>query len=210
MKAATPPGGKVSSSDGQDSSSVGSSRAQTPDNASIAESTDGSTTDGDRSQYLSASTAGSTADGEGSTLLPSNASVRSAQSGKSDQSDSSKGKAKGKSAPSSIADKNGKDESKESHSSTDNLVGKLNNLVTTDLNNIVEGRDFMLICKRSILLSPYIRHAKLMVLSGIYSPLMIAFGIWFLYSILGWRFVCYFLESRALSYRTPVLWLGWL
>lgn len=29
--------------------------------------------------------------------------------------------------------------------STDNLVGKLNNLVTTDLANIVEGRDFMLL-----------------------------------------------------------------
>lgn len=33
----------------------------------------------------------------------------------------------------------------DSSDSTDNLVGKLNNLVTTDLANIVEGRDFMLL-----------------------------------------------------------------
>lgn len=33
----------------------------------------------------------------------------------------------------------------DSSDSTENLVGKLNNLVTTDLANIVEGRDFMLI-----------------------------------------------------------------
>jgi len=29
----------------------------------------------------------------------------------------------------------------------DNLVGKINNLVTTDLNNITEGRDFLFICE---------------------------------------------------------------
>ena len=33
----------------------------------------------------------------------------------------------------------------ESKSSTTNLSGKLNNLVTTDLQNIIDGRDFMLI-----------------------------------------------------------------
>ena len=34
----------------------------------------------------------------------------------------------------------------ESKSSTGNLTGKLNNLVTTDLQNVTYGRDFMLIC----------------------------------------------------------------
>lgn len=36
---------------------------------------------------------------------------------------------------------------KKEESSGDNLVGKINNLVTTDLNNIVGGRDFLLIGK---------------------------------------------------------------
>jgi len=36
-------------------------------------------------------------------------------------------------------------------SSAENLVGKINNLVTTDLNNIVDGRDFLMICGSKIL-----------------------------------------------------------
>ncbi|KAG1716785.1 hypothetical protein ID866_383 [Astraeus odoratus] len=62
----------------------------------------------------------------------------------------------------------GKDEviGKKPSSSADNLVGKINNLVTTDLGNIVDGRDLLLIF-------PYI-------------PLQIALCIWFLYGILGW------------------------
>lgn len=32
-----------------------------------------------------------------------------------------------------------------SDSTADNLVGKMNNLVTTDLNNITQGRDFLLL-----------------------------------------------------------------
>jgi hypothetical protein len=38
-------------------------------------------------------------------------------------------------------------EAKKSTSSADNLVGKINNLVTTDLGNITDGRDFLLVCK---------------------------------------------------------------
>ncbi|KAH9952289.1 hypothetical protein BGW80DRAFT_1430860 [Lactifluus volemus] len=47
-----------------------------------------------------------------------------------------------------------------------NLVGKMNNLVTSDLENIVDGRDFVLLI--------------------VYLPLQIALCIWFLYEILGW------------------------
>lgn len=36
-------------------------------------------------------------------------------------------------------------------SSAGNLVGRINNLVTTDLNNIVDGRDFLMICGSQIL-----------------------------------------------------------
>ncbi|KAH7910707.1 hypothetical protein BJ138DRAFT_73634 [Hygrophoropsis aurantiaca] len=48
----------------------------------------------------------------------------------------------------------------------DNLVGKINNLVTTDLNNITEGRDVLFVV--------------------LYIPLQVALCIWFLYDILGW------------------------
>ncbi|KAI0248983.1 hypothetical protein BJV78DRAFT_1276336 [Lactifluus subvellereus] len=47
-----------------------------------------------------------------------------------------------------------------------NLVGKMNNLVSTDLENLVDGRDFLLL--------------------GLYLPLQVALCIWFLYDILGW------------------------
>jgi hypothetical protein len=55
------------------------------------------------------------------------------------------------------------------HSSGDNLVGKINNLVTTDLANIVEARDFLVVL--------------------VYIPLQITLCIIFLYAVLGWRWV---------------------
>ncbi|KAG8912149.1 hypothetical protein FRC00_005159 [Tulasnella sp. 408] len=47
-----------------------------------------------------------------------------------------------------------------------NLVGKITNLISTDLENIVEARDFLFVIW--------------------YAPLQIALSIWFLYRILGW------------------------
>ena len=52
-------------------------------------------------------------------------------------------------------------------SSGQNLVGKINNLITTDLGNIVEARDFLM--------------------AVIYIPLQITLCIVFLYAVLGWR-----------------------
>ncbi|KAL1674317.1 P-loop containing nucleoside triphosphate hydrolase protein [Schizophyllum commune] len=49
---------------------------------------------------------------------------------------------------------------------TDSFLGRLNTLVTTDLQNIINGRDFILIL--------------------VYIPLNVVVGIAFLYSILGW------------------------
>ncbi|KAJ7264445.1 P-loop containing nucleoside triphosphate hydrolase protein [Mycena haematopus] len=46
------------------------------------------------------------------------------------------------------------------------LVGKINNLVTVDLGNIVDARDFIVLV--------------------IYTPLQLAIGIYFLYVLLGW------------------------
>ncbi|KAH9854915.1 multidrug resistance-associated ABC transporter [Lenzites betulinus] len=47
-----------------------------------------------------------------------------------------------------------------------NLIGRINNLVTTDLNNLVDGRDFLFI--------------------ALYGPAQIIVAIIFLYQILGW------------------------
>jgi len=51
--------------------------------------------------------------------------------------------------------------SSKKHSSADNLVGKINNLVTTDLSNITDGRDFLMASKsRSLLMvACFLTHA---------------------------------------------------
>lgn len=58
-------------------------------------------------------------------------------------------------------------EALKSTDSASNLVGKINNLVTTDTSNIVESRDFLF-----------------MVL---YTPLQLGLATIFLYAMLGWR-----------------------
>ncbi|KAF5384757.1 hypothetical protein D9757_006267 [Collybiopsis confluens] len=64
--------------------------------------------------------------------------------------------------------KNGKasSSSESSKSSASNLVGKINNLVSTDLDNVTDGRDFLFVV--------------------LYIPVQIALCIIFLYYILGW------------------------
>jgi len=64
------------------------------------------------------------------------------------------------------------------HPSGDNLVGKINNLVTTDLANIVEARDFLL--------------------AVVYIPLQITLCIVFLYTVLGWRSVISMYPCRTI------------
>ena len=60
-----------------------------------------------------------------------------------------------------------KADEKPSDKADSNLVGKINNLVSTDLENIVEARDFFLLV--------------------FYVPVQMALCIVFLYMILGWR-----------------------
>ena len=72
----------------------------------------------------------------------------------------------------SIGKGKGKDEAsdeakEEEETKGSNLVGKINNLMSTDLENMVEGRDFLLIL--------------------VYAPVQIVGSIIFLYQILGWR-----------------------
>jgi hypothetical protein len=76
-----------------------------------------------------------------------------------------------KSAPSEYSEQDKKDLKKDKtstrSSSASNLIGHINNLVTTDLGNIVDARDFMFMF--------------------IFIPLQLVACITFLYWILGWR-----------------------
>ncbi|KAF8592008.1 P-loop containing nucleoside triphosphate hydrolase protein [Ramaria rubella] len=60
----------------------------------------------------------------------------------------------------------GPDGAKPVEAKASNLVGKINNFVSTDLGNITDGRDFLFIAW--------------------YGPLQLAICIWFLYAVLGW------------------------
>jgi hypothetical protein len=61
--------------------------------------------------------------------------------------------------------KSGKDDD-DADADGGSLVGKINNLVTTDLGNITDGRDFLLLV--------------------VWAPLELALSMWFLYYFLGW------------------------
>ena len=52
--------------------------------------------------------------------------------------------------------------------SSGDLTGKLSNLVTSDLQNVVNGRDFLAVF--------------------IFTPTTVAISLYFLYGILGWRY----------------------
>ncbi|KAH8986098.1 hypothetical protein EDB92DRAFT_1818411 [Lactarius akahatsu] len=71
-----------------------------------------------------------------------------------------------------------------------NLVGKMNNLVSTDLENIVDGRDFLLLSLSSSLLPDLFPAGSSMLTTTfslvLYIPLQMVICVWFLYSILGW------------------------
>ncbi|KZT67587.1 P-loop containing nucleoside triphosphate hydrolase protein [Daedalea quercina L-15889] len=80
---------------------------------------------------------------------------------------SSSTKGKGKSKVPSEGGESGKERQKKSEDAKGvNLVGKINNLVTTDLDNLINGRDFLFIV--------------------VVVPLQLSLCIWFLYAILGW------------------------
>ncbi|KAI0742214.1 hypothetical protein C8Q80DRAFT_1186678 [Daedaleopsis nitida] len=74
--------------------------------------------------------------------------------------------AKSGDAPNKIADSQDNADSSQRASGSVNLVGKMNNLVTSDLNNLTWGRHFLYVV--------------------LYAPLQIVFAVCFLYTILGW------------------------
>lgn len=88
-----------------------------------------------------------------------------------------KGKAKkdGSVAPSITPSTAGKSEKK-----SENLVGKINNFISTDLGNITDARDLLFMIW--------------------YTPLQIAICVWFLYSILGFAYVVILFHSLLLIY----------
>ena len=80
------------------------------------------------------------------------------------------------------ADRNAQRQSTESKDS--NLIGRINNLVTSDLENITEGRDVLFLGEN---LFPF-RHYRDLQSAAVSAPLQMVFGITFLYTILGWRY----------------------
>ncbi|KAH9967588.1 hypothetical protein BC827DRAFT_1264378 [Russula dissimulans] len=86
---------------------------------------------------------------------------RSGEGGSLTTSSCIKGKQKEASPASPTSDLDNEDPGRSS-----TLVGKMNNLVSTDLDNIIEGWDFLVVV--------------------LYLPFQVALCIWFLYSILGW------------------------
>lgn len=144
-------------------SRASSTAAPSPDNASISE------------QPIAAE-ASESSNGSGDETLAhsSSASIKSGTESKG------KKKAKDISEDNSVAPVAPKERS------ADNLVGKINNLVTTDLNNITDGRDFLLLgeCLMRLTCRSYLYADG----AGevVYFPLQVALSVWFLYSILGW------------------------
>ncbi|KAI0344119.1 multidrug resistance-associated ABC transporter [Trametopsis cervina] len=128
---------KAETSSGTPSPSAASSVATTPDNASLAERSDrGESPD---------------TDDETTTAVSEGTSVP---------------KGKKSRAPSEASTAAASEKPKEASAGSGNLVGKLNNLVTTDLNNLVDGRDFLFVL--------------------VYTPLQIVLSVTFQYQILGW------------------------
>ncbi|KAH9019330.1 hypothetical protein EDB83DRAFT_2508434 [Lactarius deliciosus] len=89
----------------------------------------------------------------------------SSEETRSEQSTIAASSMKGKRKDAAPGSDSGKEDGDEPGDSS-NLVGKMNNLVSTDLENLVDGRDFLLLV--------------------LYFPLQIVVSVWFLYKILGW------------------------
>lgn len=69
----------------------------------------------------------------------------------------------------------------------DNLVGKINTLVTVDVDNIVGSKDFLMLCKSLLIASlPDFRYLILYIVLQV--PLELILAMTFLYVLLGWRY----------------------
>ncbi|KAI1795060.1 hypothetical protein LXA43DRAFT_1080347 [Ganoderma leucocontextum] len=118
--------------------------AHTPDNASIAEPEEGASGSQGTSSEDETTVRASTISGASTTATATAKGKEPAKKGEED-----------KAAP-----------AKSESAGSGNLIGKINNLVTTDLANIIDGRDFLFIV--------------------LYAPLQAGLSVYFLYAILGW------------------------
>ncbi|PBK77153.1 hypothetical protein ARMSODRAFT_949046 [Armillaria solidipes] len=130
--------------------SSGKSTAPTPDNASIIEDAPSSESSG------SSTTLHGTSDAVSINSRDANCDVSTTNQASSSSTEVTQESTSGQDASATPA----------AQSDTSNLVGKINNLVTTDLGNIIDARDFLLI--------------------GVYVPVQITLCICFLYIVLGW------------------------
>lgn len=130
----------------------GKSTAPTPDNASIKEDAPSTESSG------SSATLHGTSDAVSINSRDANCDVSTTNQASSSSTEVTQESASGQDASAAPA----------AQSDTSNLVGKINNLVTTDLGNIIDARDFLLI--------------------GVYVPVQITLCICFLYIVLGWRY----------------------
>ncbi|KAG1908484.1 uncharacterized protein F5891DRAFT_993333 [Suillus fuscotomentosus] len=128
-------------------------KAELPDGKKSGESTPSSTPDSASVAGSSTAAADESTDCSGDETLQASTETASTSSTKKDKRKSQDIKEE-------------MDNSSKQHSSADNLVGKINNLVTTDLSNLTDGRDFIMV--------------------ALYMPLQVGMCIWFLYEILGW------------------------
>lgn len=140
--------------------------SNTPDTRSIGERAESATTaddepgDGEDSAEQSTST--------GSTVVPATSSdVQTEDAGTKKQQ----------------ADKPSVEAKKDS-----NLIGKINNLVTADLNTMEGGQTFILVGTFSEVSGPGLVSTTDISI-GFFTPFAITFSIAFLYILLGWRYV---------------------
>ncbi|KAG1747913.1 uncharacterized protein EDB91DRAFT_1245381 [Suillus paluster] len=144
-------------------------KAELPDDGKTSgESTAPSTPDTASVAGSSTAAADESTDGSVDETLQANSETISTSSTK-------KGKQKSQEEPES---------SSKTHSSADNLVGKINNLVTTDLSNLNDGRDFLIAGKSQGSLADMCSLTH--VFTVLYMPLQVGMCIWLLYEILGW------------------------
>lgn len=109
-------------------------KAELPDGKRSGESTPSSTPDSASVAGSSTAAADESTDGSGDETLQASTETASTSSTKKDKRKSQDVKEE-------------MDNSSKQHSSADNLVGKINNLVTTDLSNLTDGRDFIMVGK---------------------------------------------------------------
>jgi len=148
----------------------------TESEANVASDTASVSTSGDVS--IVASGSGSAREGfEVSTAIPSGEPCKAGS-----ESDTTLVKVSTNRKPKEAKEKQKED----SRKSNGNLIGKINNLVTTDLNNITSGGDFLMISAPHTCFHFCDTRAEVLFILVLYIPLQITLCLTFLYRVLGW------------------------